>query len=492
MSQTKLSQSQQILLALNEASQKLEKLQKRIDEPIAIIGVGCRLPGADDPAAFWELLRNGVDTVTEIPADRWDVDRYYDPNPDAPGKMYTRSGSFIRQPVDQFDPGFFGISPREANSMDPQHRLLLEVTWEALEHAGLPPDQLWLSKTGVFVGISTNDYANLHAGYSAEELGPHFSSGTLPSFAAGRIAYLLGLQGPNVQVDTACSSSLVGVHLACQSLRTHESDLALAGGVNLILAPESTLGRCRLRAVSPDGRCKTFDAAADGYGQGEGCGVVVLKRLSDAVAARDPILAIILGSAVNHNGPSSGLLVPNEAAQARLLQEALKNAKLSPEDVGYLEAHGTGTSLGDPIEVNAIGTIFGKRQTPLIVGSVKSNIGHLEAAAGIVGLIKTVLTVAQGTIPPHLHLQTPNPYIAWDQLPIQVPTHALSWPAAKRIAGVSSFGLSGTNVHVIVAQAPGQEKSAEPKSAARPAHLLTLSAKSTEALHAYAQRYVNF
>ena len=377
MTQPKLSQSQQVLLALQEASQKLEKLQKRIDEPIAIIGMGCRLPGAENLAAFWTLLRAGVDAITEIPADRWAVDEYYDPNPDALGKMYTRAGGFIAQGVDQFDPQFFGLSPREVTSMDPQHRLLLEVTWEALEDAGLPPDQLWLSKTGVFMGLCSDDYAQLHAHQRPEVLGPHFGTGTLHSFAVGRIGYLLGLQGPNVQLNTACSSSLVGIHLACQSLRAQEADLALAGGVHLILSPQSTIGRCGMHALSPDGRCKTFDASADGYGQGEGCGVVVLKRLSDAQAAGDTILAVIRGSAVNHDGPSSGLTVPNEGAQARVIQAALKQAKIRPDEVSYLDAHGTGTSLGDPIEINAIGAVFGKREVPLIVGSVKSNIGHL-------------------------------------------------------------------------------------------------------------------
>ena len=500
MTQPKLSQSQQVLLALQEASQKLEKLQKRIDEPIAIIGMGCRLPGAENLAAFWTLLRAGVDAITEIPADRWAVDEYYDPNPDALGKMYTRAGGFIAQGVDQFDPQFFGLSPREVTSMDPQHRLLLEVTWEALEDAGLPPDQLWLSKTGVFMGLCSDDYAQLHAHQRPEVLGPHFGTGTLHSFAVGRIGYLLGLQGPNVQLNTACSSSLVGIHLACQSLRAQEADLALAGGVHLILSPQSTIGRCGMHALSPDGRCKTFDASADGYGQGEGCGVVVLKRLSDAQAAGDTILAVIRGSAVNHDGPSSGLTVPNEGAQARVIQAALKQAKIRPDEVSYLDAHGTGTSLGDPIEINAIGAVFGKREVPLIVGSVKSNIGHLEAAAGVVSLIKVVLALHHETIPPHLHLHTPNPHIDWANLPIQIPQQALPWPAASdprapgRVAGVSSFGMSGTNAHLIVAEAPVTESPVvEPVvTSGRAPQVLTFSAKTAAALHAYAQRYHDF
>ncbi|MEM7125066.1 MAG: SDR family NAD(P)-dependent oxidoreductase [Chloroflexota bacterium] len=513
--------------ALNAARTQLTSLKEKSREPIAIIGVGCRLPGADTPDAYWELLYHGVDAIREIPGSRWDVDQYYDPDPDVADKMYTRTGGFIDQPVDLFDPFFFGISPREAASMDPQHRLLLEVTWEALEHAGIAPDGLRLSKTGVFVGICTDDYVQLHKNATPEEMGPHFSSGTMHSFAVGRISYLLGLQGPNVQLDTACSSSLVAIHLACQSLRNQESKLALAGGVNLILSPDGTIGRCNMGALARDGRCKTFDASADGYGQGEGCGVVVLKRLSDAQEDGDNILAVIRGSAINHDGPSSALTVPNEAAQEIVIRDALENAHLKPEDVGYIEAHGTGTVIGDPIEINALDAVFSQRirsqasnnqasnkqNNRLIVGSVKSNIGHLEAAAGVAGIIKLALSLQAGQIPPHLHLNTPNPHIDWNEIPIQVPQRAMGWPAEKRIAGISSFGMSGTNAHIILAKTPsigkvesqveaGQVETGKLESgtlmpasvtaAPRPTQLFILSAKSQDALQEYSKRYHAF
>lgn len=476
-----------ITQALSTARAQLDKIKQKAREPIAIIGIGCRLPGSDHPEAFWELLYNGVDAITDIPAERWDMSQYYDPDPTIPGKIYTRAGGFIAQPVGHFDPQFFGISPREAASMDPQHRLLLEVAWEALEHAGQAAQALRLSKTGVFAGICTNDYEQLHKEYTFKELGHHFASGTHHSFAVGRISYLLGLQGPNVQLDTACSSSLVAIHLACQSLRAQESDLALAGGVNLILAPESTLGRCSIKSLAPDGRCKTFDASADGYGQAEGCGMVVLKRLSDAIADGDHILAVIRGSAMNHDGPSSSLTVPNEAAQERVIQDALQNAQVKPEEVGYIEAHGTGTVIGDPIEINALHAVFGQRRDNLIVGSVKSNMGHLEAAAGVAGVIKLVLSLQAKLIPPHLHLKTPNPHIAWDAMPIEVPQTVMAWPTEKRIAGISSFGMSGTNAHIIMAEGPVTEQPVN--DVERPLHLFTLSAKSDEALRAYVQRY---
>jgi acyl transferase domain-containing protein/acyl carrier protein len=481
-----------ITQALSAARAQVEETKNRLHEPIAIIGIGCRVPGANGPDAFWDLLANGVDAIREIPADRWDVEAYYHPDPERQGKIYTRSGGFLDQ-VDQFDPQFFGITPRETVVMDPQQRLLLEIAWEALEHAGQAPDALRLSKTGVFIGISTSDYVQLCKHHSREELGLYFGAGTLHSFAVGRISYILGLQGPSVHLDTVCSSSLVAVHLACQSLRAQEADLALAGGVNLILAPENTIERCMIRALAPDGRSKAFDASANGFGQGEGCGIVVLKRLSDALAADDNILAVIRGSAVNHDGPSSGLTVPNEAAQEKLIRAALANARVKPDEIGYVEAHGTGTTVGDPIEINALGAVFGQRSDDLLVGSVKGNIGHLEAAAGVAGLIKLVLALQHKTIPPHLHLQIPNPYIPWDSLSIRVPTTPTPWPAGKSIAGLSAFGMSGTNAHLIIEEAPPPNSKTQNQAAQiqRPAHLLTLSAKSEDALRELAQRYVD-
>ncbi|MCE7984892.1 MAG: amino acid adenylation domain-containing protein [Caldilinea sp. CFX5] len=484
---------QQALLELRELKSKLAAMEQARREPIAVIGMGCRFPQADSPAAFWQLLREGVDAVGEIPAERWNVDAHYDPNPDTPNKMYTRQGGFLKG-VYHFDPEFFGIPPREALTMDPQQRLLLEVSWEALEHAGLAPERLTNTETGVYVGYMNRDHPQW---YNEEEYDPYLLTGNSFSFTAGRLSYLLGLQGPSMVVATECSSSLVTVHLACQALRMGECDLALAGGVNLILHPIANVMLSKLRALSPDGRCKTFDAAGDGYGRGEGCGMVVLKRLADAVAAGDPILAVIRGSAVNHDGPSAGLTVPNGAAQEKLLRKALAAAAVSPEAVDYIEAHGTGTTLGDPIEINAMVKVYGqKRVKPLLVGSVKTNVGHLEAAAGIVGLMKVILAFQHEALPSHLHLRQPNPYIAWDQIPVQVPTALTPWPAGERprLAAVSSFGLSGINAHLIIEEAPNQptnQLTTHPPTP-RPLHLLTLSAKSEAALRALQARFSDY
>lgn len=480
--------------ALQEARQQLTAMQNRANEPIAVVGLGLRFPGADSPQAFWNLLKSGVDMVTEIPADRWAVDDYYDPQPGRSGKMYVREAAFI-DGVDQFDASFFDISPREAASIDPQHRILLEVAWEALERAGIAPSQLMDSLTGVFVGMSENDYY-AHLKNTEDHYNVYAATGNNNYYALGRLSYLLGLQGPNMVVDTACSSSLVAVHLACNSLRLRECDLALAGGVQLTLIPDPMIGTAQLNAFAPDGRCKTFDAAADGYGRGEGCGMIVLKRMSDALAAGDPILAVLRGSAVNHGGRSSGLTTPNKLAQEALLRQALKNARVQPEDVSYIEAHGTGTQLGDPIEVGALTTVFGSsRSEPLWIGSVKSNIGHLEPAAGIAGLIKVILSLQEKQIPPSLHFKTPNPFIDWDASPVQVPTQCVPWSAKERIAGVSSFGMSGTNCHLIVAEAPVQQNEKNKRlenNPERPLHILTLSAKNEAALNALVARYVVF
>lgn len=317
-----LPSPQRLLLALNKAATKLEAVERAKTEPIAIIGMGCRFPGgATSPEAFWQLLQAGGDAITEVPPDRWDIDAYYDPDPQTPGKMYIRQAGFLEQ-IDQFDPQFFGISPREASSMDPQQRLLLEVSWEALEQAALAPDKLADTKTGTFIGIGQNDYAQFELFGDPNRLDIYSGTGISACFTAGRLSYTLGLQGPSIALDTACSSSLVAVHLACQSLRRGECNLALAGGVQLMILPTTTIGLSRLQALSPDGRCKTFDAAADGYGRGEGCGIIVLKRLSDAKADGDTILALIRGSAVNHDGPSSGLTVPNGLAQQKLIEAA--------------------------------------------------------------------------------------------------------------------------------------------------------------------------
>ncbi len=476
------------LVAIDDLQAKVDALEKARNEPVAIIGMGCRFPGGSDtPEQFWRLLYSGVDAVTEVPPSRWDVDKYYDPNPDAVGKSYTRWGAFIDD-VDKFDPAFFGITPREANAMDPQQRLLLEVTWEALENAGLAPEKLVGSPTGVYVGISTGDYS--HSFSDRLDMDAYFSSGVARSVAAGRISYVLGLSGPCMALDTACSSSLVAVHLAVQALRTQECSVALAGGVSLTLVPHGSIATSRGRMMSFDGRCKTFDASADGYVRGEGSGMVVLKRLSDALADGDNILAVIRGSALNQDGRSNGLTAPNGAAQEAVIRAALANAEVEPGEVSYVEAHGTGTTLGDPIEVNALGRVYGAARDhadPLLIGSVKTNVGHLEAAAGVVGLIKIVLAMQNNALPPHLHFKNPNPYIGWDSLPIKVTAEATPWPQgdAPRIAGINSFGFSGTNAHLIVAEPPRREVEA---GVERPLHLLTVSARNQDALREAVRR----
>jgi acyl transferase domain-containing protein/phospholipid N-methyltransferase len=496
--QTTIPSSQDILEALDKAVKKIETLEGQLNEPIAIIGLSSRFPGADDPdasteqrhEAFWQLLRDGVDAISEIPGNRWDVEAFYSPDRDDKTKMYTRQMGAITKVAD-FDAQFFGISPREAERIDPQQRLLLETCWEALEHAGQAADKLRKSKTGVFMGVCNNDYALLNGADHSTTQDYLLNLGIDNSIAVGRISHILGLQGPALCVNTTCSTSLVTIHLACQSLRNRESNVALAGGVNLILSPQSTISGCRHNALALDGHCKTFDASADGYVRGEGCGVVVLKRLQDAVASGDNILAVIRGSAVNHDGASSGLTTPNERAQEQLLGEALKNAKIQPDDLSYIEAHGTGTALGDPIEIGALGTVFGKRTTPLWVGSVKTNIGHLEGAGGVAGLIKVVLMLQHGEIPPHLHFNTPSPHIDWQALSIKIPTKANPWPA-PRIAGVSAFGFSGTNAHIVLSEAPLRNTPGTGSEVERAWHLLTLSAKTEQALTNLVRRYQAF
>ncbi|QRN93952.1 SDR family NAD(P)-dependent oxidoreductase [Archangium violaceum] len=466
--------------------------RRQSDEPIAIVGLACRFPGgADTPEAFWELLREGTDATVEVPGDRWDADAWYDADPEVPGKMYVRRGGFLRD-VASFEPRFFGISPREAESMDPQQRLLLEVAWEALENAGQDPHALRNSRTGVFVGISASEYSRLMLGGDPTELDAYLSSGTALNVAAGRLSYTLGLQGPSMAVDTACSSALVSVHLACQSLRSGESSMALAAGVNLVFSPEVTLSACKARMLATDGRCKTFDASANGFARGEGCGVLVLERLSEARAKGHTVLALIRGSAVNQDGPSSGLTVPNGLAQQAVIQQALRAAGVSPPEVSYLEAHGTGTSLGDPIEAEAMWSVFKqgrKGGESLWMGSVKTNIGHLESAAGIAGVAKVVLAMRNRQLPAHLHLKEPNPHIDWKGMGVAVPVELTAWEPTqgRRIAGVSSFGFSGTNAHVVLEEAPPMPE--QKQEVERPEHVLVLSARSAEALRALSGNY---
>ncbi len=476
---------QNALQAIEDLQAKLEAVERARTEPIAIVGLSCRFPGgANDPEAYWQLLREGRDAIGPAPTDRWETADFADQN-------IAWYGGFLDQ-IDRFDPKFFGITPREATSLDPQQRLVLEASWEALERAGIAPDRLNGSLTGIFLGITTNDYAQLAKLGGPQQLDVYTATGTALNAAAGRVAYTLGLQGPCMAIDTACSSSLVAVHLACQSLRNGESDLALAGGVNVILTPDAFVCFSKWGMMAPDGRCKTFDARADGFVRGEGCGVLVLKRLSDAVANGDHILALIRGSAVNQDGRSSGLTVPNGLAQQAVLRRALASANLNPIEVGYIEAHGTGTSLGDPIEVEALGAVLGPGrddQHPLTIGSVKTNIGHLESASGVAGLIKVILSLQHEEIPPHLHLQERSPRIPWPNFPITIPAQVTPWPRSDRprIAGVSGFGFSGTNAHVILEEAP--LASSATNEIDRPWHILSLSAKNDLALKDLAARY---
>ncbi|MCC7368642.1 MAG: acyltransferase domain-containing protein [Chloroflexi bacterium] len=486
-----LTPMKRAILEIRELRARLGKIEQQRTEPIAIVGAGLRLPGGvHDLESYWDLLRSGRDAITEVPPTRWDIDQWYDADPVTPGRMYTRHGGFL-DAVDVFSPSFFGINGREAASMDPQQRLLLEVAWEALEHAGQSAERLSGARAGVFIGLGNSDYGRMLA-RDPGRLDVYFATGNAPSVAAGRIAYLLGLEGPAVTVDTACSSSLTAVHLACQSLRARECDLVLAGGVNLILSPEINVTFSKAQMMAVDGRCKTFDARADGYVRGEGCGVVVLKRLSDALANRDRILAVVRGSAINQDGRSNGLTAPNGPSQVSVIREALADAGVAPEHVGYVETHGTGTSLGDPIEVQALGEVLCRGRSAdqvLMLGAAKTNIGHLEAAAGVAGLLKAVLVLRHGEIPPNLHFSTPNPLIPWEQFPLAVPTTHQHWPAGPsgRIASVSAFGFSGTNTHVVLAAAP--DSGLDPADRERPLHILPLSAKSDTALQALVERY---
>ncbi len=508
-----LSPTKRALLALREARSEIDRLRASRHEPIAVVGLGCRFPGGENPEAFWQLLRSGGDAVVDVPADRWDVDAIFDADPAAPGKSYARQGAFLSQ-GGELDADFFGISPREMATLDPQQRLLLEVAWEALEDAGLPVRDRDVPgrRTGVFAGIASGDFASLLQARGPESIDAYLATGTAHSVAAGRLSFLLGLDGPSLAVDTACSSSLVAVHLACQSLRQGECDVALAAGVNRILTADLTIAFCKNQMLSPSGRCHTFGAAADGFVRGEGCGVVTLRRLVDATRDGDRILALIAGSAVGQDGRTSGLTVPNGPSQQAVIDDALRAAGWSGADVAYVEAHGTGTPLGDPIEVAALASAYGSaRRQPLLVGSVKTNVGHLEAAAGIAGLIKTVLAIHHRVLPPHRMGGPRNPRTPWSSIPIEVATEARPWPqpvasetstaaspsAASvrarpvRAAGVSSFGFSGTNCHVLLAAAEASDAAAAGERA-RPAstrsargwHLLPLSARSEPALAA--------
>jgi microcystin synthetase protein McyG len=483
----------QALLKLEQAEARIRALEHTAREPLAVVGMSCRFPGAPDLEAFERLLEQGLHAIREVPADRWDLDAWYHPNPDHPGTMTVRHGGFVED-VDQFDPRFFGISANEAQSLDPQQRMLLEVTWHALEDAGLTRDQLRSDRVGVFVGICSNEYGQLIVHGPSEAIDPYVGTGNASSVAAGRLAYFLDLDGPCLALDTACSSSLVTVHLAAKSLRTHECRIALAGGVNLLLAPKFTLNFARAGMLAPDGRCKTFDDAADGYVRAEGCGMLVLKRLSDALADGDRIHAVVLGSAINADGRSGGLTVPNGAAQQDVMRRALAEAGLEAHQVQYVEAHGTGTPLGDPIELAALQAVYGqapKRRRPLAVGSVKTNIGHLEGAAGVAGTIKVILAMRARRLPRTLHFDRPSSRVEWHHLNLRVVDRLQPWPAESEPlrAGVSAFGFSGTNAHVLLEEPP--EASAPIPPAPRLAWLLALSARCPESLRDLAVAYAS-
>lgn len=479
-----LSPAKRAVYEIRTLKNRVAELESMRNEPVAIIGVGLRFPaGASDPESFWRLLDEGVDAINEIPSSRWPIHEFYDADGGAPGKMYARHGAFLDDPTG-FDADFFNISPLEAESLDPQHRLALEVAWESLENAAQNPHRLDGTDAGVFLAMSNSDYGRLIFS-DLEKIDAYSSTGNLFSTAAGRISYSLGFRGPSFVLDTACSGSLVAIHLACQSLRGRECSLALAGGVNLILTPEIHINFSKSRMMARDGRCKTFDAAADGYVRGEGCAMVVLKRLSEALSDGDRILAIIRGSAVNQDGRSSGITAPNGAAQEALLRQALASASLAPNEIDYIELHGTGTALGDPIEANALGSVFGPGRLPvhpLKLGSVKTNIGHLEAASGIAGLIKTVLAFEHERIPRSLHFNTLNPQIDWRGAPLEVAGEAQPWPRGerRRIAGVSSFGFSGTNAHIILEEPPVRQR--QNGDVERPVSILAASAQSHSAL----------
>ena len=461
--------------------------------PVALVGLACRFPGAADLDEFWSLLKAGRDAVGEIPDDRWDVDAYFHPDPAKPGMMYTRAGGFIAE-IDKFDAGFFGISPREARRIDPQQRLLLELTWEALENGGIIPDQLAGSQTGVFVGISLSDYAAMQRD-EPNQVDPYVMSGSAISNAANKVSYVFDLHGPSFAVDTACSSSLVAVHEACVSLWRGESRLAIAAGVNALLSPSAGIGFSKARMLSPTGRCRPFDAAGDGYVRSEGGAVVILQPLAQALAENNPVHAIIVGSGVNSDGRTKGLAMPNQAAQEALLRRVYGDAGIDPDEISYVEAHGTGTSVGDPIECAALGNVLGVSRPPgdrCRIGSVKSNIGHLEPASGIAGLLKTVLALRHRAIPRTLHFTKPNPQIPFEELNLSVVSEYTELPPGRLTMGVNSFGFGGTNAHVILRN-PEPPASADAHrggpTEAREIQPLLVSAHDAEALDSLALRY---
>lgn len=491
-----MQQLKDALVAIRKLKADLQEARGQQREEIAVIGMAMRFPGkADNAGSYWELLSAGRDAIGDVPADRFDVNALYSPQPGTPGKVSARQGGFIDN-VDLFDGSFFDITPVEIESMDPQQRLLLELTHEAMENAGQDVRRLVGTDTGVYVGISTNDYTVKHFRSGDPELvGPYAYTGAAISACAGRISYMMGLQGPSMTVDTACSSTLVTAHLAVKALRNRECGMAVVGGANLILEPDMSLCFSGLNALSPDSRCKTFDNSANGYVRSEGCAVMVLKRLADAQRDGDPVLAVIKGSAVNQDGRSNGFTAPNVAAQEQVIRRALEDAGLQPADIAYVEAHGTGTKIGDPIEVEALNKVYGpgrERDKPLLVGSVKSNIGHLESAAGMASIIKAVLCLQHGKLPKSIHFREPNELIAWNAIPIKVVDNLTELHGERPFIATSGFGITGTNAHLILGKAPVAQAKADAPANPSDALLLPLSAKCPGALTDLAGRYAGF